>query len=77
MFPFRFHFSSELFRLFDLFLIIIEAVIIEGNVVVVVIVLTLVDDGFGFSLDVLLVRILSRLLPPAFALDDMIWIYVS
>ena len=77
MLSLRFHFSSKLLRLFNLLLIIIEAVIIEGNVVVVVIVLTLVDDGFGFSLDVLLVRILSRLLPPAFALYDMIWIYVS
>ena len=75
--PLCFHFSSEFLSLVGLFFIIIEAVVIEGNVVVVVIVFALASNLSSFVLGVGLGGILHRLLSSALSLNNVVWINVT
>ena len=77
MLPLCFHFSSEFLSLVGLFFIIIEAVVIEGNVVVVVIVFALASNLSSFVLGVGLGGILHRLLSSALSLNNVVWINVT
>ena len=77
MLPLCFHFSSEFLSLVALFFIIIEAVVIEGNVVVVVVVFALASNLFSFVLGVGFGGILRRLLSSALTLNNVVWINIT
>ena len=76
-FPLSLEFSTELLGYFSLFLITVKAIIVEGYVLVVVIVLALASNLSSFVLGVGLGGILHRLLSSALTLNNVVWINVT